>query len=77
MKAVLEAAAELTREFENRGWAFCIIGGLAVVRWGRARLTADVDVTLLSGFGSEDTFIDDLLNKYASSQRQLARIRVK
>jgi hypothetical protein len=65
MRAVLEAAAQLSRNFENRGWSFCIIGGLAVVRWGRARVTADVDVTLLSGFGFESTYIDLLLQDYS------------
>lgn len=65
MKQVLEAAAELSRFFESRGWQFCIIGGLAVVRWGRARVTADVDATLLTGFGAEAGFVSELLQAYS------------
>jgi hypothetical protein len=66
MKQVFEAAADLTHFLEEQGWSYCIIGGLAVVRWGRARVTADVDVTLLTGFGVEDNFVDVLLREYQS-----------
>jgi hypothetical protein len=65
MKQVFEAAVDLARFLEEHGWAYCIIGGLAVVRWGRARVTADVDVTLLTGFGAESTFVDALLENYS------------
>ncbi|MDZ4657382.1 MAG: DUF6036 family nucleotidyltransferase [Bythopirellula sp.] len=65
MKHVFEAAADITRFIEAQGWSYCIIGGLAVVRWGRARATVDVDVTLLSGFGKEEEFIDALLRSYS------------
>lgn len=34
-------------------------------RWGEPRLTQDVDITLLTGFGAEETFIDALLACYA------------
>lgn len=64
MKQVFEVAAQFTRFLENQGWPHCIIGGLAVVRWGRARVTADVDVTLLTGFGTEEQFVDVLLKEY-------------
>ena len=37
-------------------WKVCIIGGIALLRWGEP-LTRDVDVTLLSGFGREDGFV--------------------
>ena len=30
-------------------------------RWGEPRLTQDVDLTLLTGFGNEEAFIDGLL----------------
>ncbi|MDO9540988.1 MAG: DUF6036 family nucleotidyltransferase [Kiritimatiellia bacterium] len=40
------------------------MGGMAVQRWGEPRLTQDVDVTLLTGFGREETFIDFLLSLY-------------
>ena len=45
---------------------FCFIGGLAVQRWGEPRVTRDVDLTLLTGFGGEDAFLDALLASYAA-----------
>jgi len=39
----------------------CIIGGIALLRWGEPRFTRDVDVTLLCGFGKEDAVIAPLL----------------
>ncbi len=65
MKQVFEAAADITRFLDAQSWSYCIIGGLAVVRWGRARATADVDVTLLTGFGNEASFIDTLGHSYS------------
>jgi len=62
---VYRAAADLQRRFEERGWRFCIIGGLALQRWGEPRETIDVDVTLLTGFGREETFIREILCWYA------------
>jgi hypothetical protein len=43
-----------------KGWRFCFIGGIAVQRWGEPRFTADADLTLLTGFGGEESFIDAL-----------------
>jgi hypothetical protein len=65
MKQVFEAAADLARFLDEQGWSYCVIGGLAVVRWGRARVTVDVDVTLLTGFGEEANFVDVLLRKFS------------
>lgn len=63
---IFRAAGELQDFCENQGWAFCFIGGIAVQRWGQPRLTRDVDLTLLSGFGHEDDFIIPLLQQYKS-----------
>lgn len=65
MNPILAAAAEIQRFLEDRGWRFCFIGGLAVGRWGEPRLTQDVDLTLISGFGTEAPFIDALLGCFA------------
>lgn len=63
----LFAAAHGLQEFVvNRGWRFCIVGGLALLRWGEPRFTRDVDVTLLAGFGQENGFIQTLLGAYQS-----------
>ena len=46
-------------------WRFCFIGGLAIQRWGEPRVTADVDMTLLTGFGDEERYVDRLLEHFA------------
>jgi hypothetical protein len=61
---VIQAAAELQSFCESQGWRFCVIGGLALQRWGEPRETADVDLTLLAGFGGEEPFVHKLLNRY-------------
>jgi len=66
MHKLLDAALELEGMFESEGWRYCIIGGLALIRWGEPRLTRDVDVTLLTGFGNEEHFIDELLRRFDS-----------
>lgn len=43
---------------------FCLIGGLAVQRWGEPRVTRDVDVTLLCPFGHEAAAADLLLSEF-------------
>ena len=53
MNPIFAAAREIQDFCRGRGWRSCVIGGLAVQRWGEPRLTRDVDVTLLTGFGSE------------------------
>jgi hypothetical protein len=59
------AALELQHFFAARQWRFCFIGGLAVQRWGEPRLTLDVDCTLLTGFGEESRYVDELLAAFA------------
>jgi hypothetical protein len=61
MSALFDAARDLQTLLEMRGWRFCFIGGLAVLRWGEPRFTRDVDVTLLCPFGREDEVSGPLL----------------
>ena len=61
MNAIFEAAAEIEAICQAANFSFCLIGGLAVQRWGEPRMTADVDLTLLTGFGDEAPFVDRLL----------------
>lgn len=61
LAGVMAAASEVEAFCRGQGWRFCLIGGLAVQRWGMPRFTQDVDVTLLTGFGAEATFVDPLL----------------
>lgn len=64
MRTLFQIALELQNFFKKKSWRFCFIGGLALQRWGDARLTLDVDVTLLTGFGDEKEFINALLAAY-------------
>ena len=64
MNEVLKAAHHLQSFCEAKNWRFCIIGGLALIRWGEPRETIDVDVTLLTGFGNEQVFIEAILKEY-------------
>ncbi len=64
MNPLYEAALRIQAFCEAERWRSCIIGGIAVHRWGRPRSTKDVDLTLLTGFGGEDVFLDRLLTRY-------------
>lgn len=64
MIEVIKAAAELQALCQSQGWRFCFIGGIAVLRWGEPRETVDVDLTLLTGFGGEESFIQTLLERF-------------
>lgn len=64
MIGLFQRAAELQAFCRERGWQFCFIGGIAVQRWGEPRVTRDVDLTLLTGFGKEGPFIRELLEAY-------------
>lgn len=61
LPGVLAAAQQVQGLCEGRRWRFCFIGGVAVQRWGEPRLTQDVDLTLLTGFGDEESYIDALI----------------
>jgi hypothetical protein len=65
MNGLFEAAQEAQQFFRKKRWRFCIIGGLAVIRWGEPRATRDVDFSLLTGLGKEEKIIDGLLGQFA------------
>jgi hypothetical protein len=60
---ILAAAGEVQSFCDRRGWRSCLIGGIAVQRWGEPRFTQDVDLTLLTGFGDEECFVETLLRE--------------
>jgi hypothetical protein len=66
MNPIFAAAARLQAFCDQHAWRSCLIGGVAVQRWAKPRVTRDVDVTVLTGFGNEETFITELLAAYAS-----------
>jgi predicted nucleotidyltransferase len=69
---IFAAALEVQHFCRSREWRFCFIGAVAVQRWGEPRLTLDVDLTVLTGFGSEPVYIDELLGHF-SARRPDAR----
>ena len=73
MNKLFDAARDLQRFINARGWRFCFIGGVAVLRWGEPRLTRDVDVSLLCPFGSEDEITEPLLTSGYSGRIPDAR----
>ena len=64
MQDLLLLASEVQSFCEDRRWQYCFIGGLALQRWGEPRLTADVDLTILTGFGNEAPYIEALCRAY-------------
>jgi len=64
VNGVFDAALDVQRFCRSREWAFCLIGGVAVQRWGEPRQTRDVDLTIMTGFGGEAPFVDELLAAY-------------
>jgi hypothetical protein len=61
MNDIFAAAIEVEQVLRRAGFGFCFIGGLAVQRWGQPRMTADVDVTVITGFGGEEPYVDAIL----------------
>ena len=63
---LLEAAQEIQQFCRSRNWRFCFIGGIAVQRWGQARLTRDADLTIFTGIGDELRYVEELLGAFKS-----------
>ncbi|HEY4178496.1 MAG TPA: hypothetical protein VGM90_16730 [Kofleriaceae bacterium] len=61
MNPLFEAALEVDGVCLAARFRYCFIGGIAVQRWGQPRMTADVDLTVVTGFGTEEPFVDALL----------------
>ncbi len=61
MNSVLQAALQLQTFCLSHEWKFCFIGEIAVQHWAEPRVTRDADITLLTGFGQEESFVDALL----------------
>jgi hypothetical protein len=59
----LLAAAHACEVLRCLGYHGCLIGGLALQRWGQPRFTQDVDLTVLAPFGSESAIVDRVLGK--------------
>lgn len=64
MNEVFAAAAELQEYFDSLSWPNCIIGGIAVIRWGYERTTVDADFSLLTGFGDEPHYLHKISSRF-------------
>jgi hypothetical protein len=63
---LLRAADEVLALLEHAGLSACLIGALAVHRWGEPRFTRDVDLTVLAPYGEEGPVLDLLLGQFAA-----------
>ena len=66
MNGLFSVAADVLAFCDDRGWRSCLIGGIAVQRWGEPRQTRDVDLTLLTGFGDERRYVEALISNFAA-----------
>lgn len=64
MQDLFRLADEIQSFCRNRSWRFCFIGGIALQRWGEPRLTGDVDLTILTGFGREADYVEELCGRF-------------
>lgn len=69
MNDLFIAASEIQEFCKAEGWRFCLIGGLAVLRWGSPRTTGDVDVSLLTEWGDEEKYVDRILTRFKGRVR--------
>jgi hypothetical protein len=65
MNDILTAAARIAGDLHSLGRPFCVIGGVALQRWGEPRMTVDVDATVLVRFGHEAEVIEQLLETFS------------
>jgi hypothetical protein len=64
LNPICRAALQVQDWLLARGWRFRLNGGVAIRRWAEPRLTRDVDLTLLPGFGGEGAFADALRSRF-------------
>lgn len=65
MSGILRAAVEVSNQIHRLNLPHCLIGGIALQRWGEPRMTLDVDVTILTGFGNEQQVFRKLSQLFA------------
>ena len=61
---LLQAAAEVAGFLNSQGVPYFVISGLALQRWGKPRLTRDVDITVLLPSGGLEPFVDAVLARF-------------
>lgn len=66
MNKLFSAAKEVCDYLSSMNFQYCIIGGLAVIRWGEVRFTQDADIAVLVDFGEEAQFAEGILKRFES-----------
>lgn len=61
---LVAAAREVLDALERAGHHACLIGGMAVSRWGEPRATTDADLSVIAPYGDEESVIDALLRVF-------------
>ena len=77
MNTLFSAAVDVQALCATQGWKCCVIGGVAVQRWGEPRQTRDVDLTLFTGLGREEHFVDTILAQYAARLPDARRFAIE
>jgi len=60
---IFRAAREVDEVLASLNLHYCLIGGLAVIRWGRPRGTQDVDVSVFVELGAEREICEALVER--------------
>jgi hypothetical protein len=58
------AARTVLTVLDEAGIPACVIGALAVHRWGQPRATSDADFSALASYGDESPVVDALLGRF-------------
>ncbi len=78
--SIFPAAFAAQRQLDEAGIRSCIIGGIALQRWGETRLTTGVDFTLAALIGTEQEVVTTLANlfrpRFPDADRQALAHRV-
>ncbi len=74
---LIHEAFDVQSFFRSQNWRFCFIGGLAVQVWAEARVTRYIDVTLFTGFGGEEKFVETLLERFPSRRPDAAAFALR
>ena len=64
MNPLFEAAGEIFEVLDGLKLRACVIGGLAVQRWGEPRHTFDVDLTVATDLEHDEFVVDALLKRF-------------
>ncbi|MFY1632973.1 hypothetical protein ACN27F_06730 [Solwaraspora sp. WMMB335] len=80
MDELLAAATAAQQVCHDNGWGCCVVGGLAVLRWGRPRPTKDVDLLVETGYGdwaaASELLFDRFEPRFADSRQFAVDSRV-